>query len=226
VLTDSHSPNAIEKAPANKTRKTGHQDRVRLQVRSCHAHYEAEIGAQPVIGAEHGGAQRVAAKGAMPALQPRNCRAAERPGRRRRQRADDAGVRTLGRGQPAGDGFRLRVVGAAVELLERVDARQHEGRTETARQPSERPRPEARPQARHALADRPDLALPKLGMRLLDRAEASVDLRQLGVLFGLRQRSVERGAVDLPLQIGGVALARIFLGHLAFPVASRARSRA
>ena len=58
-----------------------------------------------------------------------------------------------------------------------------------------------------------DLAFPELGMRLLDRAEAGVDLRQLGVLLGLRQGSVERGAVDLALQIGGVALPRIFLGH-------------
>ena len=51
-------------------------------------------------------------------------------------------------------------------------------------------------------------------MRLLDRAQASVNLRQLGVLLSLRQRSVERGAVNLPLQIGGVALLRIFLWHV------------
>jgi hypothetical protein len=69
-----------------------------------------------------------------------------------------------------------------------------------------------------ALTDRIDLAFPELGVRLLDRAEASVDLRQLGVLLGLRHRSVERGAVDLALQIGLVALARIFLGHFRFPV--------
>ena len=111
---------------------------MRREVRSGHAHDEAQIGAQPVIGAEHGGAQRIAAEGAMPALQPRNRRAAERARRRRRQRLDDAGVRALGRGQPAGNGFRLAVIGAAVQLLERIDARQDEGRTETARQPSER----------------------------------------------------------------------------------------
>jgi hypothetical protein len=201
-----------------EARKTGHQDRVRRQVRAGHSHDEAQIGAQPVVCAEHGRAQRVAAKGAMSALQSRDRRAAERARRLCRQRLDDAGVRALGRGQPAGNSFRLPVIGAAVQLLERVDAGQDEGRTKTARQPSERPHPKARPQARHALADRPDLAFPELGMRLLDRAEASINLRQLWVLLGLRQRSVERGAVNLPLQIGLVALARIFLGHFRFPV--------
>src|ERR1700680_469647 len=150
----------------------------------------------------------------MPALQPRDRRAVERTRRRRRQCLDDAGVRALSRGQPAGDGFRLRVVGAAVQLLERVDARQYEGRTEAARQPGEPPRPKARPQARHALADGPDLAFPELGMRLFNCAGASINLRELWVLLGLRQRSVKRGAVDLALQIGLVALARIFFGHL------------
>jgi hypothetical protein len=76
------------------------------------------------------------------------------------------------------------------------------------------------------LADRPDLAFPEFGMRLLDRAEASVDLRQLRILLGLRQRPVKRGAVDLALQIGLVALARIFFGHFSFPVWRRARSKA
>src|SRR6202008_2256488 len=106
----------------------------------------------------------------------------------------------LGRGQPAGNGFGLGVIGAAVQLLERVDARQDEGRTKTARQPGKAPRPKARPQSRHALTDRIDLAFPELGMRLLDRAEASINLSQLGLLLGLRQRSVERRAVDMPLQ--------------------------
>jgi hypothetical protein len=201
-----------------EARKTGHQDRVRREVRSGHAHDEAQIGAQPVIGAKHGRAQRIAAEGVMPALQSRDRRAAERARRLCRQRLDDAGVRALGRGQPAGNSFRLGVIGAAVPLLERIDARQDERRTETARQPSKAPRPEARPQARRALTDHTDLALPKLGMRFLDGAEASINLRQLGVLLGLRQRSVERGAVNLPLQIGLVALARIFLGHFRFPV--------
>ena len=208
-----------------QTRKTGHQDRVRRQVRSGHAHDEAQIGAQPVIGPEHGGAQRVAAKGAMPALQPRDRRAAERARRPRCQRLDDAGVRALGRGQSAGDGFRLGVIGTAVQLLERIDARQDERRTETARQPSKAPRPEAGPQARHALTHRTDLALPELGMRLLDGAEASINLRQLGVLLGLRERPVERRAVDLALQIGPIALSRIFRRHLQVPVRRRSLAR-
>src|SRR4029077_15087318 len=94
------------------------------------------------------------------------------------------------------------------------------GRAETAREPGERPRPEARPQVGHALADRAHFAFPEFGVSLFDRAEASVNLRQLRVLLGQRQRSVERGAVDLALQIGPVAPSRIFLGHLRLPFAA------
>src|SRR5207237_6563488 len=173
-----------------------------------------------VIGAEHGGPQSVAAETAMPALQPRDRRAAKGARGRRRQRLDDAGVRALGGRQPAGDGFRLSVIRAAVHLLERVDARQYESRAETARQPGKRARPEARPQARHALPHRADLAFPELGMCVLDRREASINLRQFRVLLGLRQRAVKRRAVDLSLQVGPVALPRIFLVHLRFSLAA------
>ena len=46
---------------------------------------------------------------------------------------------------------------------------------------------------------------PVLGMSLLDRREALVDLRQLRVLLGLRESPVEGRAVDLALKIGRVA---------------------
>jgi hypothetical protein len=98
---------------------------VRREIGAGHTHHKAEIRAEPVIGAEHRGAQRVAAQPAMPALQPRNRRPAESARRGRRQRLDDPGMRSLGRGQPTGNGLRLGVVGAAVHLLEGIDGRQH-----------------------------------------------------------------------------------------------------
>ena len=62
--------------------------------------------------------------------------------------------------------------------------------------------------------DRRDVALPVLGVGLLDRRQASVNLRQLRVLLGLRQGAVEGRAVDLALKIGRVAPSWIFFGHL------------
>ncbi len=47
----------------------------------------------------------------------------------------------------------------------------------------------------------------------LDRRQAPINLGQLRVFFGLRQGLVEGGAVDLALQIGGIALGRIGGGH-------------
>src|SRR5208282_6861649 len=73
----------------------------------------------------------------------------------------------------------------------------------------ERSRPETGAQLRHVLMNRRDVVLPVLGVGLLDRRQASVNLRQLGVLLGLRQGSVEGGNVDLALKIGGVAPSRV-----------------
>src|SRR5262249_36701048 len=137
-------------------------------------HDEAQIGTQPIIGAEHGSTQRIAAQRAMPAFEPSDCRAAETPWSGHCQCPDDAGVRSFGRGQTTGHGFRLCVVSAAVSLLEGIDGRQYKGRTETARQPCKRPRPEARLEFWEMLTDRLDLALPELCMRFLDCPETGI----------------------------------------------------
>src|SRR5258708_5329801 len=50
-------------------------------------------------------------------------------------------------------------------------------------------------------------------MRLLDRGEATIDLADLWVAFGIGQRAVKPGAVDFALEIGAVAFGRITLGH-------------
>ena len=141
----------------------------------------------------------------MPALQARQRSAAERARRARSQRLDDASMRPLGGRQPTGDSLRLRIVSAAVQTLEGIDGGQHEGRSKAAREPGESPRPKAGTQFRHALIDRRDVVPPVLGMSLLDRRQAVVDLRQLRVLLGLRESPVEGRAVDLALKIGRVA---------------------
>ena len=98
-------------------------------------------------------------------------------------------------------------------MLEGVDGRQYESRTEAAGEPSERPRPEAGAQRRHAPIDRLDMALPILGMSFFDRRQTPVYLGQLRVFLGLRQGPVKCGAVDLALQVGGVAPPRVLFRH-------------
>src|SRR5262249_23956805 len=90
---------------------------------------------------------------------------------------------------------------------------QYEGRAEAAREPGQRPRPKAGTQFRHALIDRRYVVPPVLGMSLLDRPQAVVNLRQSRVLLGLRQRPIEGRAVDLALKIGRVAPSWIFFRH-------------
>src|SRR6266436_1375610 len=102
-------------------------------------------------------------------------------------------------------------------MLERIDGRQYESRAEAAGEPSERAGPKAGTQLRHPLIDCGDVVLPVLGMGLLDRRQAPIDLGQLRVLFGLRQGSVECGAVDLTLQISDVASSWVVFGHHGAP---------
>src|SRR6516165_7444736 len=128
-------------------------------------------------------------------------------------------MRPLGGRQAAGDGLWLRIIVAAVQMLERIDAGQDKGWAKAARKPGERARPKARTQPWHNIIDRRDMVLPVLGVRILDRRQASINLRQLRVLLGLRQGSVKGGTVDLTLKIGRVAPSWIFLRHLEAPCA-------
>src|SRR5205085_11944740 len=98
----------------------------------------------------------------------------------------------------------LRVVLAAVALLERADRRQHELRSEAARQPRQSARAPAESQAPGMRADAVELLAPEFGMAFLDRGEPAVDVLQARIGFRVGERAVESGAVDLALQIGAV----------------------
>jgi hypothetical protein len=174
-FAERHRAGACQQA-----RQTGDEDCVRREIGAGHAHHEAQIRTEPVIGAQHRGAQGITAESAMPALQAGDRWPAESAGRWRCQGLDDAGMRSLGRRQSAGNGLRLGIVGAAVHLLEGIDGRQYEGWTEAARQPCERARPKARLQPRHSLIDRCDFALPEFGVSLLHGPQASVTCAKSG----------------------------------------------
>src|SRR6185437_5970853 len=119
-------------------------------------------------------------------------------------RLDNSRMRALGGGQPAGDRLGLGVVLSAVALLECVDRRQYELRSEAARQPSQSARPPPQAQAPGMRADAVELLAPEFGMAFLDRGEPAVDVLQPRVGFRVGERAVERGAVDLALQIGAI----------------------
>lgn len=54
-------------------------------------------------------------------------------------------------------------------------------------------------------------------MRVFDRRQAAVDLGDVGVGFGLCQCAVQRGAVDLALQVAAVAPGGAAVGFQATP---------
>src|SRR5947207_2219428 len=83
--------------------------------------------------------------------------------------------------------------------------RQDELRTEAPRQPSQPAAAPARPRAGRIDPDPAQLPAPELGMRLFDRGEAPVDLRQMRVGFGFCEGAVKGGAVDLAAQVAPVA---------------------
>src|SRR5437899_5674255 len=62
-------------------------------------------------------------------------------------------------------------------------------------------------------ADAVKLLAPEFGMRLLDRGEPAVNLLQARIALCVRKGAVERGAVDLSLQIGAVTRCGVVIWH-------------
>src|SRR5437868_3984319 len=62
-------------------------------------------------------------------------------------------------------------------------------------------------------ADAVELLAPEFGMAFLDRGEPAVDVLQARIGFGVGERAVERGAVDLALQIGAVTRCGFSVRH-------------
>ena len=88
-------------------------------------------------------------------------------------RLNDAIVRALRRCEPAGYGFGLVVVLAAVAAFERTNYRQYELRPEPACQPCEGSAAPIRAQPAGFGADPIQLLAPELGVRFLNRGEAA-----------------------------------------------------
>ena len=110
-------------------------------------------------------------------------------------------MRALGVGEAGGDRLGLGVVHAAVALFQRREGRQDKARSKPPGKPDQRTGAPIRPPRRRCHAQPVELLFPELGMRLLDRGKTAVDLGEMRVLLGGGQRAVERGAVDLSLQV-------------------------
>jgi hypothetical protein len=212
----AHRHRAGARHQAGKARQ--HQRAFR-RGRTRNAHHQAEVGHQPVIGAQHRRPQCVAAT-AMAALEHRQLRAAQPA--LARDRAHDAGVRALVGWQAGALRLSLVVVGAAVAGLGRGQGRDHEAGPEAARRPGEQAGMQGRRQRASLVVE---AAAPELGMRLLDRGEAAKNLGELGIGFAVAQGTVDGGPVDFSLQVGPITL-RVFIVHRsAEPKAIKARWR-
>src|SRR5690348_9020232 len=122
----------------------------------------------------------------------------------------DTGMGALGLRQAGRDRFRLRVVLAAIGMLERVDDGQHEFCAEAPRQPGKGTAAETRPDATLAAAEP---FAPERGMRLLDPGEPPVDFGNARIGLDLGERPVERRAVDLALEIRAISCLFAGLRH-------------
>src|SRR5205823_10897626 len=85
--------------------------------------------------------------------------------------------------------------------------------SEAARQPRQSARAPAESQAPGMRADAVELLAPDFGMAFLDRGEPAVDVLQARIGFGVGERTVESGAVDLALQIGAVTCCGFTVRH-------------
>src|SRR5579862_4996170 len=150
----------------------------------------------------------------MAALKPGDG-AAREPLRRGSDQFEHAGVAALIRGQATFHCFRLMVVDAAVRLFERVDGRQHEGRTKAVGKPAECTGAKARPEARYTRAEATKLIPPIFGMPIFDGREPAIDLGQLLVRFCVRERAIECRPVYLALQVFAIPFRRV-VGHLRY----------
>ena len=90
------------------------------------SHYEAEVRDQTVVCTQYGSAQCVSTHASVSAFKARKHASTQGLRRGARQGFDHARMRTFRRRQSVGHGFRLTIVLAAVNLLKRIDCRQHE----------------------------------------------------------------------------------------------------
>ncbi|MOA23398.1 hypothetical protein D3C78_1440170 [compost metagenome] len=112
-------------------------------------------------------------------------------------------------------GFRLLVVLAAVDLLQRGGGADHPVRAEQAGDADQHAGTPTRAQLGGGGAELLELRPPEARMALLDAGQAAVQLAQLGPALALGEGAVQRGAVDLALQVAAVAfeVGLAFVGH-------------
>jgi hypothetical protein len=188
----------------DQTGNARQQNRSRRGARAGHAHYEAEVRDEPVVRAEHRGAQIVARGVAVPGLgaadvvAQRAC-APIRPG----DGFDDRSMTALFRRDRQRVG--LAEIFAAIVELGRGDGRQHEARTEAAGERTD-----------HACAQRwreryvghargSQLVAPEASMTRLCFGELQKDVATIRIPLGCGESVVERRTVELVDEIGSKA---------------------
>src|SRR6185437_4759153 len=130
-----------------------------------------------------------------------------------RCRLEHARMRALDPGEAGGARFGLVIIHAAILALDRGDHRQHQRRAELAREPGEDARAQTGTVTAGAFTDFRELLAPQRGVLFFDCGEAAIDFAHLRGLFALGQRAIERGAVELVLQIAAVTFGFVLIGH-------------
>ncbi len=156
LCTEIHSPIAIDSAPASRPAIPVTRIVRAGQLGARDAHDEAEVRHEAVVGAQHRGAQGVAAQADAPSLGAREGLGRPARGRCGAEVMQQARVRALLLAQLVGR-LRLDRVAAAVELLARGEGGQQQRRAEAGGEPARGPA-------------RDDSAAPRAGRRRAARA--------------------------------------------------------
>lgn len=159
-LAHGHGPGAGEQAG-----EAGDDDGVLGEAGAGDAHHQGEVGHEPVVSTEHGGAQGVAADGAVPALQPRDRVAGHARGRSAGDGGQEPGVGALVGAHRRVLGLELLVVHAAVGVLGGGHGRQHGGSAGPAGDPGHHAGAPAGPAVRQGDAGWGELVLPEVAWR-------------------------------------------------------------
>ncbi len=184
---------------------TGQQDRASRRACAGDPHHQAEVRYEPVVRAEHGGAQVVARGAAMPRLRAADLAAHCAPAALRScNRLDDCRVPALFRRNRQRIG--LTQIFAAIVELRGGHCRQHEARTEAARERADQARAQRRRERNICNACSSELVAPEARMPRLGFGQLQEDVAPARIALGSSERVVERRAVQLVDEVGAKAL--------------------
>ncbi len=208
-----------------QTGQPGDQHRVAAEVHAGlgagHAHDQAHVGAEAVVGAQDGCAKGISTHRAVATFEPGDCAALHPRLARTADGVQQPRVGVLVGLHVLAAGVGLGVVLGAVGRLVAGNGRQDEVGAEAAAHPGEGVGAKADAHGRDGAAGLADLLFPEGGVLVLAVSQAAVDLGQRGLGLDPGEGPIEGGAIAFGLEVGLVAGQVFGVGHIRSSVLCR-----